>query len=116
MRVVGKGAMDPARFAAFQGTPEEIINGDDYFNFDSTMASEKGFMAQSLQDLLSTILTVNPQAALQIAQKLDPTKMIDEIQYLRGGGNTSRFMYAPGTEPQMAAPQMAAPQMVNNPA
>lgn len=116
MRVVGKGAMDPARFAAFQGTPEEIINGDDFFNFDSTMASEKGFMAQSLQDLLSTILTVNPQAALQIAQKLDPTKMIDEIQYLRGGGNTSRFMYEPGMEPQMAAPQTAAPEMINNPA
>ena len=44
------------RFAAFQGTPEEVITGDDYFTFNSTLSTEKGFMAQSLQDLLAVIL------------------------------------------------------------
>jgi len=109
-KVIGSAAADPARFAAFQGTPEEVIGGDDYFVFDSTLASEKGFMAQSLQELLSTILTVNPAAAMAIAQRIDPVKMVDEIQYLRGGGNVSRFNYAPG----QGLP-MPPPQLINNP-
>lgn len=117
MRVVGTGNIDPmtqqndieARYAAFRGTPEEIVCGDDFFMFDSTLASEKGFMAQSLSELLQTILSVSPMAAQQIATTLDPAKMVEEIQYLRGSGSIKRFTYSPGTVPQPPPPPPPAP-------
>lgn len=93
-----------ARYAAFQGTPEEIICGDDYFTFDSTLSSEKGFTAQALQDLLSVILQSDPVAAARMASTIDPAKIVDEIQYLRGGGNVKRFRYSP-EEQQMIMQQ-----------
>lgn len=78
------------RFSDFQGTPEEVICGDDYMVFDSTLASEKGFMAQSLGDLLNVLLS-NPQAAAQF--DIDPKAVLDEQQELRNGSNTSRFSF-----------------------
>lgn len=104
-RIIGQAAAtDPQRFADFQGTPEEVICGDDYAVWDSTLASEKGFMAQSLQELVSTILSVNPQAVMQLAQRMDVTKMINEIQYLRTGSTSNRFAYAPGQQPALQPP------------
>lgn len=100
-----------ARYTVFQGTPEEIICGDDYFTFDSTLSSEKGFMAQSLQDLLSVILQSDPVAAARVAQEIDPAKVVDEIQYLRGTGNVKRFRYSPEEQQQMAAEQERRLQM-----
>jgi len=93
------------RYKAFQGTPEEIICGDDYFTFDSTLQSEKGFMAQSLQDLLSVILQSDPVAAARMAQSVDPAKIVDEIQYLRGSGNVKRFKYSPEEQQAVIAEQ-----------
>jgi hypothetical protein len=78
------------RYDAFKGTPEEVICGDDYMVFDSTLASEKGFMAQSLNDLLSVLLS-NPAAAQQF--DIDPKAVLDEMQELRNGSNTSRFSF-----------------------
>lgn len=86
-RVIGSKA-DEVRFAEFQGTPEDVICGDDYFVFDSTLASEKGFMAQSLQELLGIILS-NPMAGQQF--DISAKALLEEIQRLRGGGNISRF-------------------------
>lgn len=94
-----------ARYTAFQGTPEEIICGDDYFTFDSTLQSEKGFMAQSLQDLLSVILQSDPVSAARIAQDINPSKIVDEIQYLRGSGNIKRFRYTPEEQAAIAQEQ-----------
>ncbi len=103
------GGTDPTeqqqRYTAFQGTPAEVICGDDYFTFDSTLSSEKGFMAQSLQDLLSIILQSDPVAAAQLAQNVNPAKIVDEIQYLRGSGNVKRFRYTPEEQQQIAAQQ-----------
>lgn len=87
------------RYAAFVGTPEEVICGDDYMVFDSTLASEKGFAAQSIQELLSVVLSSNPVAAQQLGQQLDASKMVEEMQRLRGDSNPTRFRYAPGTQP-----------------
>lgn len=105
--------IDPvqARFAAFQGTPAEVICSDDFFVFDSTLSSEKGFMAQSLQELLSTILTVNPAAAQQFAMTVNPAKILEEMQELRGGGPMSRFAYTPVEQAQMQQQQLAQQQM-----
>jgi hypothetical protein len=88
-KVIGSQLPDiQLRYADFRGTPDEIIGGNDYFTFDSTLASEKGFMAQSLQELLVAIIS-NPLAAQQL--DIDPRVLMSEIQYLRGAGNISRF-------------------------
>ena len=72
----------------FKGTPQEVIGGADYFAFDSTLQSERSFIAQSLQELLVAVIQ-NPQAAQML--DLDPRSMMNEIQFLRGAGNVSRF-------------------------
>lgn len=89
------GISDPQnlmqRYAAFKGTPEEVIGADDYLGFDSTLQSEKGYMAQNLQELLGMILQANPQAAQILAQDVSLTKVVSEMFYLRDGTPIERF-------------------------
>lgn len=103
-------AQVPDRFATWHGTPEDVIAGQDFFVFDSTLSSEKGFIAQSLQDLVGIILS-NPDAATQL--DIDPRVMISEIQFLRGAGNVSRFSLsqaaANGLPPLPPPPQPPPP-------
>jgi len=105
------GVKDPTalqqRYLEFQGTPEEIVCGDDYLVFDATLSSEKGFAAQQLQELLSMILTANPMAAQQLTSRIDPAKIMAELQYLRDGTPIERFMYSPEQQKQMQMMQMA---------
>lgn len=107
------GIKDPQalalRYADFQGTPEEIICSDDYLVFDSTLSSEKGFMAQNLQELLSIILQSNPMAAQNLTMRLDPMKIVAEMQYLRDGTPIERMQYSP-EEMQMMMQQQALAQ------
>jgi hypothetical protein len=109
--VIGKD--DPAiqqRFDLFKGTPEEVIGEGDYFTFDSTLQSERSFVAQSLQELLVAIIG-NPQAAVILG--LNPRAMMEEIQYLRGAGNVSRFslqrQVASGQAPPVPMPPQGLP-------
>jgi hypothetical protein len=105
-KIVGQGKVDPMtgqsnieqRYAAFKGTPEEVICSSDYFTFDSTLQSEKGFVAQSLQELLVAIIS-NPMAAQSL--NLSPQKMLGEIQFLRGAGDVARFSLTPEEQMQM---------------
>lgn len=76
------------RWDAFKSTPEELVGADDFFVFDSTLPSEKGFIAQSLQELLSIVLT-NPESAQ--ALDLNAKAILDEIYKLRGIPNFERF-------------------------
>lgn len=123
MRALGKpDQADPEavqaamlRYAAFKGTPEEIVTGDDYFTFDSTLASEKGFSAQSLQELLVAILSADPMAAERMTRGVDPVKVMEEIQYLRGSGSMKRFRYSPAESQAIAAEQQARYQMEHQP-
>ena len=132
-RAIGTGTGVPAlgitpemdiqrRFVAFKGTPEEVVCGDDFFVFDSTLASEKGFIAQSLQELLVAIMG-NPQIATMM--DISPKAMLEEIQFLRGAGSISRFSaskrQAEGLEappmpmvlpPQAGSPQAGGPQVM----
>lgn len=107
-RIVGvDGKTDPAlRYQLFQGTPQEIAAGEDFTIFDSTLSSEKAFMAQNLQELIQVIFTANPMAAQQFAMKIDPAKVFDELQYLRDGAPVQEFYYDPGTQPMMPQPQV----------
>lgn len=111
IRALG-GAKDPARlqerYIAFQGTPQEIICGDDFLTFDSTLSSEKGFMAQNLQELLSIILQSNPLAAQQLTMKLDPMKLVSEMQYLRDGTPIERLQYSQEEQQMMLMQQQMA--------
>lgn len=67
--------------------PRELIGNQDYFMFDSTLQSEKGFIAQSLQELLMAAMS-NPE----FGQMFDFEEMLTEIQQLRGVTNVSRFI------------------------
>src|SRR4029077_17345693 len=73
--IIGDDPMIEQRYGTWKGTPEDVISGADYFTFDSTLQSEKGFIAQSLQELLVAIIN-NPMAAQQL--DLDPRAMINE--------------------------------------
>jgi hypothetical protein len=72
-------------------------------------------MAQSLQDLLAVILQSDPVAAAKLAQNIDPSKIVDEIQYLRGAGNIKRFRYSPEEQQAIAAEQQQRLEMENKP-
>lgn len=104
-----------ARYAKFKGTPEEVICGEDYITFDGTLSSEKGFMAQSLQELLSVVLQSDPAAAARMAQGIDPVRVVEEMQYLRGAGNIKRFRYTPEEQQQIQAMQQAIFDAQNKP-
>lgn len=98
------------RYQAFKGTPEEVIGGDDYFTFDSTLSSEKGYMAQSLQELLVAIISSDPMAASRMTAGIDPVKLVEEVQYLRGSGNIKRFRYTPEERAAIQQQQIALEQ------
>jgi hypothetical protein len=86
--VIGEDPMLEQRYTLWKGTPQDVIAGADYFTFDSTLQSEKSFIAQSLQELLVAIMG-NPTAAQQL--DIDPRAMLEDIQYLRGTGNIGRY-------------------------
>lgn len=99
------------RFALFQGSPEEIVCGDDYLIFDSTLTSEKGFAAQSLQEIFSIVAQANPFAMQQFASQIDLVKIFDEMQYLRDGTRVERFMYTPEQQQMLMRAQMQMQMM-----
>ena len=102
------------RFADFQSDPATIAMGGDFFIFDSTTQSEKGFLANALQELLGIILQ-NPQAALTL--DVDPKALSDEIQLLRGTGPMKRFSTDGKAQYQQTLMQQAAlTQQANAPA
>ena len=116
-RIVGKkfGIIDPVsdlaqRYLAYKGTPEEVICGDDFFIFDSTLASEKGFIAQSLQELLVAIMS-NPVVAQQ--WDISAKALVEEIQRLRGAGNISQFSLSQRIKSGVETPPM--PMALPNP-
>lgn len=98
------------RYAMFKGTPEEVIGADDYLGWDSTLQSEKGYMAQSLQELLGLVLQANPQSAQVLAQNVSLTKVVEEMFYLRDGTPIERFKPSEEELAQQAQAQMQAQQ------
>jgi hypothetical protein len=66
----------------------ELVGNEDFFVFDATSQSEKGFLAQSLQELVIALMS-NPE--MLAATNLDVVKMIMRIQELRGVKNLDQF-------------------------
>jgi hypothetical protein len=90
IKVVGEERAE--LYPAFNQPISKLLGSYDLFVFDSTSPSEKSFLAQSLQELLTIVLT-NPVAAAQF--NLDPAKMIKEIYELRGIPGLPRFAFDP---------------------
>jgi hypothetical protein len=88
-RIVGKDA-DETRFAAFNKRAEGVQNSYDFTLFDGTLPSEKGFIAQSMQELLLGLFE-NPMAQ-QLLQ--DPTfrNLLLRICELRGIPNAASLL------------------------
>lgn len=68
----------------------DLVPSSDFFVFDVTLPSEKGFMAQALQEILGMLLS-NPQASAQF--DLSPKLILDEIMELNGSKKGKRFSY-----------------------
>lgn len=73
--------------------PRALIGNNDFFVFDDTLDSEKGYMAQSLQELLMAVIQ-----SPEMSPRFDIEQMLTEIQRLRGVTNVSRFIY-PAAQP-----------------
>lgn len=76
-------------YAAFKPTdPTALVGNEDFFIWDSTSQNDKGYLAQSLQELVIALAS-NPEMIAVLGY--DITKLVDEIQYLRGVRNVQRF-------------------------
>jgi len=85
----------------------ELIGSEDFFVFDSTSASEKTFVAQSLQELAIALMS-NPE--VMAATNIDLVKIIERIQELRGVTNLKQFQRdQPIGQPQLGAGGQAPP-------
>ncbi len=98
-RHVGLDEDDPE----LQERYEEFCEAEPNFEFfDGTAPSEKGYIAQSMQELLLGLLS-NPQAAMLLNQ--EPFRsMIVEVCDLRGIRNPNRFLPAVQPTPEAVQP------------
>jgi len=94
-KIIGENTEE--RFQAFKPTdPSQLIGLKDHFVHDATLQSEKGFIAQSLQELVSAMMgTPEVMAMLNV----DLGALIKEILRLRGIENVDRFQSQP--QPQI---------------
>ncbi len=86
----------------------DLVGNEDFFVFDGTAQGEKAYVAQSLQELLLGLMA-NPEVL--IASNLDPVKMIEEIQALRGVRNLNRFERDTPIQPTAPALPGGQPQL-----
>ena len=88
VKILGPESLE--RYEAFHPPIQELVGVEDHFTFDATVESEKGYTAQSLQDLLQVMLS-SPEIAATLS--LDPSKIIEEVLELRGIDNIERFKH-----------------------
>jgi len=87
VKILGRGKEE--LYAQFRpADPRELVGGEDFMMFDATQVSEKAFLAQSLQELLVTMVN-NPE--VMMATQFDLPEAVKQLQYLRGINNASRF-------------------------
>jgi hypothetical protein len=91
---------DDEMFAMFKADPITIATSEDFFVFDGTLPSEKAFLAQSMQEILVTILQ-NPEVASILGYGPEQVKELFEQVYLLRGVTPARL---PAPSPQPALP------------
>jgi hypothetical protein len=102
MRIMGSGYSDEL-WTQFKATPYEIAASEDFFVFDGTLPSEKAFLAQSLQELLMTMLG-NPQIAMVMGYGPDQLRtLLEDIYTLRGVTAARLPVRPPGGAPTAPA-------------
>jgi hypothetical protein len=114
-KVVGENVMmeQPELFPAFALPIEQLVGSEDLFSFDGTLPSEKGFLAQSLQELLGIVMQ-DPQVAQMF--DINPKGILEEIMTLRGITDLSRFSFMNDPEAQQQIQQqMMLQQMPTQP-
>jgi len=72
---------------SFSRTPEEIIVGDDYFSLIQRCKVRR-FHGRVIANLLATIISRSCRRRTY-GTEVNPAKIVDEIQYLRGAGKLS---------------------------
>ena len=97
------------RYAEFQGTPEEVICGDDYMVYDNSQPQDKAGMAQALQELLS-IAMQNPDVATRL--DISAMALLDEMLRLRNAGPASRFSLKKRIAEVVEAPPQPSPEEI----
>lgn len=98
VKIVGKTSPTPPytieelfeQFAPIDQT--SLIGNEDFFVFDAMSSNEKVYLAQSIQELVIALIG-NP--AVIPLTNYNLTKLIDELQYLRGIRNVGRFKNDP---------------------
>lgn len=96
-KILGNSPDVEARYPLFRpADPQELVGTSDFFVFDATLDSEKGYIAQSLQELVTAMMS-NPEVGMMLG--VDPAKIIKEILQLRGISNVERFNYDPQPAP-----------------
>lgn len=101
-----------------------LVGSEDFFMWDGTTSNERGYIAQSLQELVMAMMS-NPETIPMLGY--DPSKLIDQIQYYRGVRNLNRFKLGPpannalGLVPppgpgQLAGPPVGGAPVLANPA
>ena len=109
-KVFGKSDNVAAKWPLFAPEdPRELVGCEDFLVFDSTLSSEKGFLAQSLQELVVAVIS-NPEFAMQSG--FDMQKAMEEIQTLRGIQNVKRFFKPTQVGPNGVAVGPASPQAI----
>lgn len=113
-RIVGMGPHGPSKsitteelYAAFHADPITIATAEDFFVFDATQPSERAFLAQSLQEILITVMS-NPEAAMVLGYGPEQIReLFGQIYLLRGV--TPAALPTPMPLPALAAPQNVMP-------
>jgi hypothetical protein len=94
-------------FEQFKSNPAQLVKSYDFITFDGTMSSEKMFLAQQLQEVL-TLLLSNPMSAMSFG--LSANAMLKRVMELRGAGTLNDFALTPEEAQRlMAMAQPAAP-------
>lgn len=90
--LIGDNPEQLAMFEAYKADVFTLTRKADYFVFDGTLASEKHYTAQALQELLS-IVASSPEFSAML--NIDLKALVLEIYRLRGVRNLHRFEAPP---------------------
>lgn len=102
-------------FALFKADPVSIATSEDFFVFDGSNPSENAFLAQSLQEIWTTIISAPEIAAVLGYGPPQLHAMLEDIYTLRGVTQSRLPAPSPQVQPQlppnveaMPAPELSA--------
>lgn len=99
-------------FEAFKAPLELLVRSYDYTAYDGTLPSDKIFLAQSLQEIFSLLIS-NPVASTMF--NIDPNKVLKDIGTLKGIGQFGNYTFTPEDAQRMMALQAQQQAAQNGP-